>query len=118
MQIYSGTISENDFSGNNGTYTFYKVYADDINVPNNYWGTTDPSMIDDMIYDFYNDMQLGKVLYLPVLSESPEFCHSDTDDDGDVDGSDLANIVNGVLHLLPEVADSFGKSNCYQCSEG
>ena len=91
LQTYGGgTISENDFSNNNGTYSFYKMYSGDVSVPNNYWGTTDTSAIDDMIYDFYNDMQLGKLLNLPVLSEPPQFCHNDTDDDGDFDGSDLA----------------------------
>jgi parallel beta-helix repeat protein len=39
-------------------------------VPNNWWGTTDTSLIDTLIYDYQDDFELGKVEYLPIL-ESP-----------------------------------------------
>jgi len=37
-----------------------------IDATNNYWGTTDTSVIDSKIYDYYDDVSLGKVLYLPI----------------------------------------------------
>jgi len=40
-----------------------------ITVQNNYWGTTDVGLIDKMIYDFYDDFDLPKVLYEPFATE-------------------------------------------------
>jgi hypothetical protein len=41
----------------------------DIDVSNNYWGTTDTSQIDNSIYDYYDDFNLGKVNYQPILNQ-------------------------------------------------
>ena len=34
----------------------------------NWWGTTDTSLIDEHIWDFYDDFRLGKVIYIPFLN--------------------------------------------------
>jgi parallel beta-helix repeat protein len=40
----------------------------DIAAANNWWGTTDTSVIDDKIYDYEDDFNLGKVSYTPILN--------------------------------------------------
>ncbi len=37
----------------------------DINLANNYWGTTNTTAINKMIFDFYDDFDLPKVIYKP-----------------------------------------------------
>jgi hypothetical protein len=39
-----------------------------VNVANNWWGTTDIAMIDEKIYDYNDDFELGKVNYVPFLT--------------------------------------------------
>jgi len=41
----------------------------DIDATNNYWGTTDTSIIDSNIFDYYDDITLGKVNYQPIRNE-------------------------------------------------
>jgi hypothetical protein len=44
--------------------------GNDINAQNNYWGTTDTSIIDNLIYDKNDDVTIsGVVNYLPILTE-------------------------------------------------
>ncbi|MEM2954294.1 MAG: NosD domain-containing protein, partial [Candidatus Bathyarchaeia archaeon] len=40
----------------------------DVNMTYNWWGTTDTSLIDEHIWDFYDDFRLGKVIYTPFLN--------------------------------------------------
>lgn len=74
----SDTVTEGTFSYNN----FYKGNSQYIirNEPgiggtatiyatNNWWGTTDNTEIDQLIYDFYDDFNLGKVVYAPTAVE-------------------------------------------------
>jgi len=42
----------------------------DINATDNWWGTTDTAEIDQHIYDYYDDYNLRKVIYQPIL-DSP-----------------------------------------------
>jgi parallel beta-helix repeat protein len=41
----------------------------DIAASNNWWGTTDIATIDEKIYDYNDDFNLGKVNYTPFLTE-------------------------------------------------
>ena len=41
----------------------------DIDASSNYWGTTDTNQIDNSIYDYYDDFNLGKVNYQPILTQ-------------------------------------------------
>ena len=54
----------------NSQYNFKKSGSTDITVDNNYWGTTDTSTINAKINDYYDDLNLGKVLFTPILTES------------------------------------------------
>jgi len=44
-------------------------YPDNINLSNNWWGTTNTTIIDQGIYDYYDDFSRGKVYYQPILTE-------------------------------------------------
>jgi hypothetical protein len=43
-------------------------YLQDINIPNNWWGTTDKTEISQKIYDYRADFNLGHVIIDPVLN--------------------------------------------------
>lgn len=65
-------INRNNFKNN----TDYAIYRDpsypgsaDIDAAHNYWGTTDKSEIEDKIYDYYDDISLGKVIFKPIATE-------------------------------------------------
>jgi len=52
---------------NNSNYDISNSVKKQINATNNWWGTTDTSKINENIYDYYDDFEFGKVLYLPIL---------------------------------------------------
>ncbi len=70
-------IKENDIHGNT-EYDFqlgklgpaHPSY--DQNATLNYWGTTNTTLIDKQIYDFYDDYRLGKVQYVPIVDHPLE----------------------------------------------
>ncbi|MFB3889046.1 MAG: right-handed parallel beta-helix repeat-containing protein [Candidatus Bathyarchaeia archaeon] len=41
-----------------------------VDVTNNWWGTTDTGLIDRRIYDFNDNFEMGKVNYMPFLTEA------------------------------------------------
>jgi parallel beta-helix repeat protein len=51
----------------------YSIYSwrttNNFNATYNWWGTTDTSVIDQKIYDYNDDFNLGKVNYTPFLTE-------------------------------------------------
>jgi len=51
----------------NAFYDFYKIGGTDINATYNWWGTTNETAIKEHIYDYYDDYNLGRVLYKPYL---------------------------------------------------
>jgi len=54
---------------NEGEYEIYlHNNSNDIDATYNWWGTTNTDSVDDRIYDYYNDLTLGKVLYDPILT--------------------------------------------------
>jgi len=42
----------------------------DVNATNNWWGTTDTAQIDQKIYDYYDNFDLKKVFYRPILDSA------------------------------------------------
>jgi outer membrane protein assembly factor BamB/DNA-binding MarR family transcriptional regulator len=53
---------------NNTEYNIMLIGSPDINVTNNWWGTTNTTIIDQYIYDIYDDISLGEAFYLPILT--------------------------------------------------
>jgi hypothetical protein len=69
----SPTIINNNIY-NNSTNIELSLYAsNDIDVTYNWWGTTDTQAISQSIVDFEDDFNLGKVTFVPFLTEpNPE----------------------------------------------
>jgi DNA-binding MarR family transcriptional regulator len=65
-------ISNNNILNIKNYFVFLNDHANvPINVSYNWWGTTDSSVFDKNIHDYYDDFDLGKVIYKPFLT-SPE----------------------------------------------
>jgi parallel beta-helix repeat protein len=61
------SINYNDIYYNRNNHNIRIDYGDlDINATNNYWGTSNLSVIESHIYDFYDNFNLGKVIYNPI----------------------------------------------------
>lgn len=60
------TISYNNFEDN--SYNFYSDVSKDVDVINNWWGTTDTQAIKQSIFDFEDDFNLGTVNFTPFLT--------------------------------------------------
>lgn len=61
------TIQNNNLQ-NNSNYNFYLSAPNNVNATNNWWGTTNQSVISNSIYDFKNDFNLGIVTFVPFLT--------------------------------------------------
>jgi parallel beta-helix repeat protein len=62
------TIKNNNIQDNSG-YSLYLSSAQDLNATYNWWGTTDAQSIKQKIFDFDRDFNLGKVTFVPFLTE-------------------------------------------------
>jgi len=69
-------LRENSTFRNNNVYnnTEYdaKTDTDDegaLNLSNNYWGTTNSSLISEQIYDYYDNIEFKELIYEPFLTE-------------------------------------------------
>ena len=63
----NNVFSQNSIYGNSGPYEFATRVAlgTDLTVENNYWGTSDASVIAAKVYDWNDDSSLGFVDYTP-----------------------------------------------------
>jgi hypothetical protein len=67
--IYNNIQNNSEYSlhlGSNGLGFFT---TSDLNATYNWWGTTDNNAISQKIYDYNNDFTLGKVTFVPFLTE-------------------------------------------------
>jgi hypothetical protein len=62
------TVENNNFV-DNFDFDFHTLSNTDFDVSNNWWGTTDTSVIDQKIWDFNDDFSLGKINYTPFLTQ-------------------------------------------------
>jgi len=76
----STRINYNNFQSNFARYEivvgrFYLWEPMDVDASNNWWGTADEDSISEIIYDYYDDWSLGKIIYKPIaatpISEAP-----------------------------------------------
>lgn len=54
----------------NQPFSFYNDQGFDHDISQHFWGTTDHSLIDEMIYDILDSGSAGQLHYQPVLTES------------------------------------------------
>lgn len=57
---------------NNLAFNLKNTGSNTINATHNWWGSTNETLIDGYIYDYYDDYNLGKIFYKPFLP-SPYF---------------------------------------------
>lgn len=50
----------------NANYDIKMFYSSNLDATNCYWGTMDTDVIDAHIWDYYDDFDLGKVIYAPI----------------------------------------------------
>jgi hypothetical protein len=60
------TITQNNFLSN--TQNIYMALTSDLDAPNNWWGNTNTSAINQTIYDYKNSTVLGRVNFSPFLN--------------------------------------------------
>ncbi len=65
---YATTIIYNNIQ-NNSDYNIGIRDAGNVNASNNWWGTTDTQAINQTIFDFKNDFNLGTITFIPFLTE-------------------------------------------------
>ncbi|MDI6721242.1 MAG: hypothetical protein QMD85_02535, partial [Candidatus Aenigmarchaeota archaeon] len=53
---------------NNTLYNLVNNQSANISVPNNWWNSTNSSMINATVYDFYHNSNFGIANFTPVLS--------------------------------------------------
>jgi hypothetical protein len=68
-QTCAPTIENNNIYSNR-QYGLSHHAVNDITVKNNWWGTTDNATINQQIYDYNDDFEVGKVYYMPYLQEA------------------------------------------------
>jgi hypothetical protein len=54
----------------NDGYSVYSSMSTNLNATNNWWETTDTQTINQTIYDYKNDFNLGTVTFVPFLTAS------------------------------------------------
>ena len=70
-------LNYNNFPFSSGKLTLKNNDTNSIDAENNYWGTTTESEIQDAIYDYNDDFELGEVDYTPYPT-SPNASSSST----------------------------------------
>jgi parallel beta-helix repeat protein len=78
---YSPTVTGNNIVGNDVSVKMVADYSGksaDISIPNNWWGTTSTAAIDQSIYDFNDDFNLGRITYTPILSSENTKAYPDS----------------------------------------
>jgi parallel beta-helix repeat protein len=63
-------VITNNNIDNNLNYNVYLETGCDVNLANNWWGTTDQQAINQTMYDYSKDFDLGRVTFVP-FSTSP-----------------------------------------------
>ncbi len=77
-----GILDSNNIINNiqsSSQFEFQKLSCTDIYAQNNYWGTTNTDSIDTWIWDYFDDFDLGKVIYQPFettpIVDAPGFLY-------------------------------------------
>ncbi|MDX8339285.1 right-handed parallel beta-helix repeat-containing protein [Draconibacterium sp. IB214405] len=92
-------INNCNIMGNNGyglkTYVYQNASTIWLDATNNWWGTSDPTEINDMIYDYQDNTSSANVSYDPYSLEEITFVilPADFNVDGSVNGFDLAQFA-------------------------
>jgi archaellum component FlaF (FlaF/FlaG flagellin family) len=69
MLLNNNIQSNNKYNIYLGEQGVFGSTASNLDASNNWWGTIDMQAINQTIYDYKNDINLGKVTYVPFLTE-------------------------------------------------
>lgn len=64
----SSTCSISNCNFNNNSYNVKTLATENINISNNYWGSANEQEISAKIYDYYDSLSYGKLIFTPFLS--------------------------------------------------
>jgi parallel beta-helix repeat protein len=88
ISFYETTTYESNISFNNiYNNTQYNIKNEvqrnngDLNLQNNWWGTTNTDLINQSIYDYYDDFELSKIFYKPFLTSPVDISFQPPPDD-------------------------------------
>ena len=87
---YTAPVIHNSIYGNS-LFNLKNPTSHDKIVTHNWWGTTDYTLIETKVHDERDDVNLGRVVFDPLLSRPWDDNHTqvDTDNDGVFDSNDL-----------------------------
>jgi hypothetical protein len=63
------SASKINYNNIQGGISLSQSVTANVDATNNWWGTTDTSTVDVLIFDVNDDLNLGKVNYMPFLTE-------------------------------------------------
>ncbi|MCB0085599.1 MAG: right-handed parallel beta-helix repeat-containing protein [Caldilineaceae bacterium] len=66
----ASVVNFNNIQNNTSTHAIGVISGDgcDIDTTENWWGTTDSSLISAMIYDYYDNFEVGKLIFDPYAT--------------------------------------------------
>ncbi|MCI2257282.1 Ig-like domain-containing protein, partial [Domibacillus sp. PGB-M46] len=113
----ASTITFNNIY-NNKEFNLKAKYNTKVDAPNNYWGSSDKTIIEKGIYDFYDDFSLAKVIYEPYLTELikdeflitvNEVTDQSTEVTGEAEAGSTVTVKTGTIELGTVEAGIDGK---------
>ena len=92
--LYNSDVKYNNIYNNTpydmAAHMGYSYDLDDsINAVHNWWGTTNETLIEEKIYDFYDNLTLGRVFYKPYLMAPAGTLFGDINSDFMIDMRDI-----------------------------
>lgn len=96
----NATICYNNIEKNNyNIYLYSSTQTGNINATSNWWGTTNTQAINQTIYDFKNDFNLGKTTFIPYLNTpntvAPTFVNATASTGGSISFSGITKMNYG-----------------------
>lgn len=58
----------NNLSKGGSDYAFAAGYQYGVSISDNWWGSTDTTVVDSLIYDYFDNFELGQVTYQPIAT--------------------------------------------------
>ena len=118
--VDSARVHYNDIWGNSGPTKYaYEVYSGEPSSPDihgeyNWWGTSDSVAISQLVYDYYDNVDLRKFVFAPFADSSyPYWWRGDANGDGDINSADIVCLINYLFKFGPDpVPWEAGDVNC------
>jgi parallel beta-helix repeat protein len=87
ITIWEGSprIKNNNIYNNDDYNIYCYSYKDPTNATNNWWGTTNTDIINQSIHDYYDDFELGKIMYIPFLTSKAYIVEPNIQPPADID---------------------------------